>query len=258
MSQQVANLDDVGIPSQSPPTLTCPQRLDGPHWFFSHVFEEDGSVELHKENPSMSWQSKMNWWCDPREWLRTIVNLKDTPHSIALGTAIGVFIGLTPTFGIQMLLVLTVSLLTRRFFPFNRIAALVGVYVSNPFTMLPIYWFNYRLGAIFMHSEMSWEEFVKLFHYSHFTEWWSTISNVFYTLGAPLIVGSLLVASVCSLPTYPLMLRLVDRVQVRQKARKLKRTIEEASPHLATVVAESESPTIPEHDSNVCSEARLR
>ena len=77
------------------------------------------------------------WWRDPRTLLRTILMLDDTSHSIALGSAIGMFIGLSPTGGIQMMLVMLTSLLTRKFFRFNVMAALIMVYISNPLTAIP-------------------------------------------------------------------------------------------------------------------------
>ncbi len=217
MTQQVIDPDEVVATSQT--RLTCPQRVDGPHLSSTQMIAFDDEFDCSSGKFLMSWQSRLVWWCDPRQWLRAILQLKDTPHSIALGTAIGIFIGLTPTFGIQMLLVIAVACLTQPFFRFNRFAALVAVYISNPFTMIPIYWMNYRIGAIFTRTEITWSEFVDLFQYSSYTEWWSTFSNVFYTLGTPLIVGSLLVATFLSLPTYPLMLRLADRVQARRAAR---------------------------------------
>lgn len=183
--------------------------------------------EPHTSEPTQerfsSWGSLVHWWCDPRQWLRTILRLEDDPHSIALGTAIGMFIGLTPTFGIQMLLVLLIGLSTRRLFRFNQFAALVAVYVSNPLTMIPIFWFNYRVGAIFMDAEISWSEFVHLFEYHGISNWWSTFVHALGTLGAPLVVGSLLVATFFSLPTYPLMLRLIREVREHREHVRLKR-----------------------------------
>ena len=86
----------------------------------------------------------------PRSLLRKILLLDDTAHSIALGTAIGMFIGMTPTVGIQMILVLCLAFATRPLFHFNKVAALLTVYISNPFTVLPIYWFNYSIGTYFV------------------------------------------------------------------------------------------------------------
>ena len=110
-------------------------------------------------------ETRMTWRSSPRELLRTILMLHDTPHSIALGTAIGMFVGLTPTVGFQMLLVVAISLLSWRYFRFNRLAALITVYVSNPLTLMPIYWLNYRVGTLFVPGILTKEEFACIVEY---------------------------------------------------------------------------------------------
>ena len=67
-----------------------------------------------------------------------------------MGTAIGIFVGMTPLVGIQTLVVLAVVFVTRRFFYFNVTAAVLSTYVSNPLTMVPLYYFWYRLGTWFV------------------------------------------------------------------------------------------------------------
>lgn len=162
-------------------------------------------------NRPQNWKARLYWWLDPRSWLRAILMLNDSPHSIALGTAIGVFIALTPTVGIQMLLVLLVGLLTRPLFRFNQVAGLIAVYLSNPLTMIPIYWFNYRIGTLFSQETVTRPEFIRMLRYDGFSEWWATISGLFVTVGTPLVVGSLVVATVGGGITYPVMRVLLQQ-----------------------------------------------
>ena len=68
--------------------------------------------------------------------LHRILQLQGSAHSIALGTAIGLFVAMTPTVGLQMIIILIISLLI----PANRLAGFIMVYISNPLTMVPIYW----------------------------------------------------------------------------------------------------------------------
>jgi uncharacterized protein (DUF2062 family) len=146
-----------------------------------------------------------------RGFIRKILMLDDTPHSIALGTAIGMWIAMTPTVGVQMILVMICSFVTRPFFRFNTFAAVLTVYVSNPFTILPIYYFNYWVGTWFADGEISYEEFSKILAYDGFDEWWETLVDLFVNIGWPLILGSCIVATACSIPTYPVMLWMVKR-----------------------------------------------
>jgi uncharacterized protein len=142
---------------------------------------------------------------NPRTWLRALLQLDDTDHSIALGTAIGMAIGLTPTVGIQMILVAVISLLTRKLFRFNIMAALITVYVSNPLTMIPIYWMLYVVGTWFVEGDVTREQFAAIFEYEGFAEWWETIAEIFIGIGKPLLIGTAIVASLGGLMTYPLM-----------------------------------------------------
>jgi uncharacterized protein (DUF2062 family) len=77
---------------------------------------------------------------------RWLLGLKGSPESIALGFAVGVFIALTPTVGVQTLLVLVAATLIRMNLP----AAYVSIWISNPLTTVPIYLFNYWIGTLIL------------------------------------------------------------------------------------------------------------
>lgn len=65
-------------------------------------------------------------------------------YALARGVAVGVFIGLTPTVGMQTLLMLGACLLLRANFP----AAFVASWISNPFTIAPMYFAFGVLGRM--------------------------------------------------------------------------------------------------------------
>lgn len=69
--------------------------------------------------------------------------LQGSPYALAGGTAIGVFIGLTPTIPFHTVLIIFFSLLTRT-------SALAGIITSwivcNPLTYLPIYYLSAVVG----------------------------------------------------------------------------------------------------------------
>lgn len=177
-----------------------------------HLPPDDRSATFIRPDPMVD-KCTLSWWSSPRLWLRAILMLDDTPHAIALGTAIGMFVALTPTVGIQMVMVLTLAVLTRRLFHFNKVAGLITVYVSNPLTIVPIYWFCYKVGTIYFPSTITREEFAAIFEYEGLREWWRAITRLFVDVGGPLIVGSLIVASLAALITYPLMRRLLRRIR---------------------------------------------
>lgn len=165
--------------------------------------------------------SNLSWKSSPRRLLRSILMLDDTAHSIALGTAIGMFIALTPTVGIQMLMVICFAFITRPLFRFNQFASLITVYISNPLTMVPIYWFDYKVGTYYVGGSMTQQDFAKVFEFEGLSGWWETVKQLILEVGSPLIIGSLIVATFFALVTYPIMLRLVMHFQKMRPAAKL-------------------------------------
>lgn len=169
---------------------------------------------MHKpslpENPT-----NLRWWSDPRALVRYVLSLDDTPHHIALGTAVGMFIGLTPTGGIQMILVMVVYALVSWFMRFNCKAALVAVYVSNPLTGIPILWLEFVVGQRFIGSSITWSEVLQILKTDGYAHWWSATMTLFLELGWTLIVGSIIVGALAAAITYPATLALAQFVHKR-------------------------------------------
>jgi uncharacterized protein (DUF2062 family) len=75
-----------------------------------------------------------------------ILHVDDTPQRIARGIAVGLWIGFTPLLGLHMILALAVAALLRA----NKALAVLFVWISNPFTLLPIYGPAYLLGRFLL------------------------------------------------------------------------------------------------------------
>ena len=70
------------------------------------------------------------------------------PFFNAKGLAIGVFSGCFPFFGFQTLLGVFFAKLAKG----NIVLAAIGTWISNPFTYIPLYYFNYKVGSIFIRN----------------------------------------------------------------------------------------------------------
>lgn len=149
--------------------------------------------------------SRIKSWLNPQTVLRNILGINDSPHSIALGTAIGMAVGLSPTVGIQMIIIVVIALLAKPLFHFNRMAGLLTVYVSNPLTMVPIYYFLYWVGTFFVEGSVTREDFETTLQYEGFEGWWNAITGLFVEIGTPLLIGTAIVAPISGLVTYPVM-----------------------------------------------------
>ena len=143
-----------------------------------------------------------------------LLMLDDTPHSIAMGVAAGVFISFTPTVGLHMALVVLFSLFIR----LNRTAGLAAVWLNNPLTAVPVFFFNYLVGTwLLLRPAIRWQEFRDAASQAlAFDHWYQVLWSMFLGLGkltlevaGPLWLGSLLMATAVSVPAYFIVRRLV-------------------------------------------------
>lgn len=144
-----------------------------------------------------------------RLWYK-LVTLKSSPRKIALGFALGVFIAYTPTFGIQTVLVLSLAALLR----INPVSATVGVYVSNPLTVFPMYWLCYKVGALILQVEPLGENV-------NFSQSLLSLSKTGLSVIGVEFVGSLVVGTV----TFPLAYGLALWVVVAYRRARLNRRV---------------------------------
>jgi hypothetical protein len=133
-----------------------------------------------------------------RVLVRTILMLDDTPHSIALGTAIGLFVAWTPTVGIHMILVVALSALLRA----NKVAGLIAVYISNPLTIVPMYWLGYRLGAVVLDKGITYQELKAALSHHGWSQWWAAFWKLCVELAGPMWLGGLVLAFASAVPGY--------------------------------------------------------
>ena len=71
------------------------------------------------------------------------LKIRGRPREIALGFALGIFIGMTATMGIQM----PIAVFFAAIFKCSKISAASGVWITNPFTAPFIYGITYVVGA---------------------------------------------------------------------------------------------------------------
>ena len=147
-----------------------------------------------------------------KKLIRPIFTINDTPHSIALGATLGIFVSLTPTVGIQMLL----SVIIGTFIKANRIIAAILCWISNPITILPMYYSYYWLGGKILGIDL-WtfgnfsERLNELILTKEQLGYFSALKQLGFETALPLWVGSLIIATIVTLPVYPLTLYALHR-----------------------------------------------
>jgi hypothetical protein len=149
-----------------------------------------------------------------------ILHIDDSPHKIALGLAIGLFIAWTPLLGLHLLIVIFLSMLLRA----NKFAGLVSVWVSNVFTFFIIYYPSYLIGkavcTVFSyHSRLSGEEvsasFNQLFSPSNiltgfFTkQYWIQFWDLTKSIGLELWIGGFIIGGLVAVCSYVICYKLI-------------------------------------------------
>jgi len=132
--------------------------------------------------------------------LLRFIRLSGTPDEIAKGFALGIFIGMSPTFGFQMLLAVFAAFLLRE----NKLAAIIGVWITNPVTAPFIYAAEYEFGRRLLHLE-------PLSFNIDFT--FDALMALSWDILLPLLVGSLVFGLLSTAISYALVLRMIPTLK---------------------------------------------
>ena len=138
----------------------------------------------------------------------TLVTMADTPHSIALGSAVGIFFGFTPLYSLKTLLSIGFAWICRS----NKVAAAISSNLHDIFflAMPAVYFCEYKIGCwILMRppAQKPFQHFV-LGDYFH----WHFLVRVVW----PAMVGSLFLGVPSALLTYFIIRMLVSRARSPQ------------------------------------------
>jgi len=78
-----------------------------------------------------------------RRLYERFIMIRGEPREVALGFALGIFVGMTPTVGVQTPIAIFIAAL----FKWGKLSAAIGVWISNPLTVPIIYGVTYITGA---------------------------------------------------------------------------------------------------------------
>jgi uncharacterized protein len=152
-----------------------------------------------REEPSSPKAARPNLSTRLKRWLAahhlTLMTLPDTPHSIALGSAIGMFFGFTPLFGMKTLLSLVGAWVCRG----NWKAAVITVTLHD--LLLPVvpamFFWQYKMGMLVLYGRVPQRPGFRHVALRDYMEW-----TTFLTVGRPLLVGSLFLALPAAVVVY--------------------------------------------------------
>ena len=144
----------------------------------------------------------------------TLLAIADTPHSIALGSAIGIFFGFTPLYPLKTLLSIAVAWVFRC----NKIAAAIAVTVHDLaiWAMPAIYLAEYQLGCWSLHRSPAQRVHFRQFGLHDYMDW-HVFSRVVWPTFWPAFVGSLFLAVPSAILIYFLIRLLLSRARTLEK-----------------------------------------
>lgn len=138
-----------------------------------------------------------------RAYLREIKNRKTSEHAIALGFAVGTFIGIIPTPGFGVFLGFASILLIKNM---NKVSVFFGLAFWNYLTLTPIYLLSFKIGNL-------------LFDEAPVVRYKFQILNQLYSFSRRFLVGNFILAVVISIACYFLVKALVRTYRRRTRDR---------------------------------------
>ncbi len=150
-----------------------------------------------------------------------VLHADDPPHRLALGIAIGMFVTFTPLIGFQMVLSVFLAWLLRA----NKLVGVPLVWISNPFTIIPIYYPCYVVGCRLLGTpvvsdewdqlQSSWQALLS----DPATQWGDKVRfwwNSLMDFVGPLWAGCMLVATITGIISYYLSLAAIRAYRLRR------------------------------------------
>jgi len=156
-------------------------------------------------------------------YIEKIKELHGDPHYVSLGMAIGVFIGITPTIPFHTIIAVALAVRLKA----SKPAAILGVWVSNPMTVVFLYFACYKTGFLFFENTTgAFESIERLIHHlesdirlsekvSYFNGFIKTQARMFLVMN----FGGLLLGLPSGLITYIITKGFFTRLRGNKKLR---------------------------------------
>ncbi len=165
---------------------------------------------------------KLPYW---RKLYFKIVKQEGTPESLAMGLAIGVFAGFIVPTGGQIAVALALAF----WFKSNKVLAVMGTMITNPYTATFFIPSECWVGAIIMGSPLEFSVISSEFNKLMEEPSWSNLMTLGGQFLIPLLIGGVVYSIIFSIPTYYLTLAWVKAHRRRKHERMQKRSAVQAA-----------------------------
>jgi uncharacterized protein (DUF2062 family) len=148
---------------------------------------------------------------------KKLLHIEDTPERTALAYSLGIFLGFSPFLGFHTLTGLAIAFL----FNLNRVAILLGVWSNTPCWIVPYYTIATWVGMWvtgFQIDKATVKAIFQLGMDQEFmsSDFWNQVASQWGLL-LSFLIGSLILAILLALASYPLSLRWIKFYRSRRK-----------------------------------------
>jgi len=153
-------------------------------------------------------------------WLR-FKRLQGAPPALAMGAAVGVFIGLTPTLPLHTVMIVGATILLRC----STIAGiLAAALVSNPLTFALQYYLAWRIGNTLFPGRLDWERIsglLSVLRHSSFADGVRVLYQTGLDGAVVMLSGGVVLGLPCAVLAYFVSLKLFVSWQTKRRQRHL-------------------------------------
>jgi len=147
-----------------------------------------------------------------RQFFIKLFKINDTPHKIALGFGIGVFLGIIPGTGPL------VALIIASFLRINRAAAILGSLLTNTWTTLLTTILSIKIGSTIL--GLNWQEVYKSWlNLLKDFQWGNLFKLSILKIILPILIGYFMIALFLGLLVYLIFLLILTRRKNENKDR---------------------------------------
>lgn len=160
-------------------------------------------------------------WKSLRARLLAVLHLDDAPWKIALGLAVGVFIGCTPFYGLHTLMAIVVAFLLR----LNKVSTVTGAWFNLPWFAPFVYGISLKIGEFILSGGQGLEAvrgkrlgelaamIRPLLSLDKLRDGFLASSKLLFVVSRPLLVGTTVVGLAAGVATYFLVLAAAREIR---------------------------------------------
>lgn len=159
-------------------------------------------------------------WRRFRERVTAVFHLDEEPSHLAMGLAVGVFIGITPFFFLHTLLAVVVALAFRQ----NMAATITGAWINLPWFAPFVYAFCLKLGEAVLSGDirLAWSfgeladaagAFLQTSARDHAGNFFRMFWEALFVASTPLFVGTTIVGGAAAIVTYFVALGAIREIR---------------------------------------------